>query len=253
MGVAPGIKTEFWEQKGSDFCKDLVAWTDLLISTTGTPLVNSVSYGWQGSLSQIGCMPAEWQAVDDQFMKLASMGISIIFASGDSGAACAGEKCYPSWPASSAWVTAVGGTRFVGQDATQPEMATDQFGSGGGFCSFIARGNATWQEEAVTAYLSTAQNLPPASAFTATGRGTPDVSGLGEGYQVFTGGSAPQSVGGTSASTPMFSAVVSLLNEARAQKGLKPLGFLNPFRKVIGACPGRPNPPRLPGPSAGRP
>ena len=39
----------------------------------------------------------------------------------------------------------------------------------------------------------------------------------------------PQSVGGTSASTPMFGAVVSLLNEARAQKGMKPLGFLNPF------------------------
>jgi subtilase family serine protease len=38
-----------------------------------------------------------------------------------------------------------------------------------------------------------------------------------------------QQVGGTSASTPMFAGVVSLLNEAREQKGMKRLGFLNPF------------------------
>jgi hypothetical protein len=31
MGVAPGILTEFWEQKSSDFCKDLIAWTALYV------------------------------------------------------------------------------------------------------------------------------------------------------------------------------------------------------------------------------
>ena len=36
-------------------------------------------------------------------------------------------------------------------------------------------------------------------------------------------------VGGTSASTPAFAGLVSLMNEARAQAGKKPLGFLNPF------------------------
>jgi tripeptidyl-peptidase-1 len=36
-------------------------------------------------------------------------------------------------------------------------------------------------------------------------------------------------VGGTSASTPAFAAMVSLLNEARVQKGRPPLGFLNPM------------------------
>ena len=37
------------------------------------------------------------------------------------------------------------------------------------------------------------------------------------------------SVGGTSASTPAFAAMVSLLNEARLQKGKPALGFLNPW------------------------
>merc|ERR1712028_239619 len=35
--------------------------------------------------------------------------------------------------------------------------------------------------------------------------------------------------GGTSASTPVFAGIVSLLNDARLKKGLKPLGFLNPW------------------------
>merc|ERR1719478_1338642 len=37
------------------------------------------------------------------------------------------------------------------------------------------------------------------------------------------------SIGGTSASAPAFAGIVSLLNEARAQKKKKPMGFLNPF------------------------
>lgn len=234
MGIAPGVNTEFWEEKGQDFCKDLVKWTSLLLSDTA-PSVNSVSYGWQGAMTQIQCLPNEWHTVDSNFAKLAAMGISVIFASGDSGSgeasntADAGKKLWPSWPASSVWVTAVGATRFVDQKPTEAEMATDQFGSGGGFSSMIDRSNATWQDKFVKNYLNIASKLPPAAAFTSTGRATPDVSGLGEGYQVFDGQVKPDSVGGTSASTPMFAGVVSLLNEAREQKGMKRLGFLNPF------------------------
>jgi hypothetical protein len=46
MGVAPGIATEFWEQKGDDFCKDLMNWTSSLQTAdpADVPLVNSVSY-----------------------------------------------------------------------------------------------------------------------------------------------------------------------------------------------------------------
>ena len=38
-----------------------------------------------------------------------------------------------------------------------------------------------------------------------------------------------RSVSGTSASTPAFAGMVSLINEALLQQGGKPLGFLNPF------------------------
>ncbi len=40
-------------------------------------------------------------------------------------------------------------------------------------------------------------------------------------------------VSGTSASTPAFAGVVSLLNDARLEAGKSPLGFLNPFIYLI--------------------
>jgi len=138
---------------------------------------------------------------------------------------------YPSWPASSPWVTAVGATRFVGQKVGNEEMATDQFGSGGGFSKmFSQEPNAKWQESVVASYLSTVDpsSLPPKGSFPPKGRATPDISALGEGYQVIVGGET-KSVGGTSASCPAFAAMVSLINEARLNAGKKQMGFLNPF------------------------
>ena len=89
---------------------------------------------------------------------------------------------WPSWPASSPWITAVGATRFIGQKAGNAEMASDQFGSGGGFSFQFDQTNAAWQAKATAKYLSTADQstLPPAGSYPAKGRGTPDVSALGE-------------------------------------------------------------------------
>eukprot|EP01047_Picozoa_sp_COSAG01_P070109 COSAG01_NODE_10540_length_2136_cov_1.128130_2_plen_297_part_00 len=140
------------------------------------------------------------------------------------------EMLWPSWPASSPWVTAVGATRFIGEMVGNAEKAADQFGSGGGFSRQFDQTDAQYQVTAVAKYMSTVDpsTLPPATSYAATGRGTPDVSFLGEGYQVIIGGRA-KSVGGTSATAPAFAGMVSLLNEARFRVGKKQLGFLNPF------------------------
>jgi subtilase family serine protease len=45
MGVAPGVKTEFWEWPDGDFCADLHNYSTALLAPGG-PLVNSISYGW---------------------------------------------------------------------------------------------------------------------------------------------------------------------------------------------------------------
>jgi len=312
MGAAPGVKTEFWEWPDMDFCQDLQGFTDALLKD-GAPAVMSISYGWQGDLSEVGCDAGVQATVDANWAKLAAAGRSVMISSGDSGSACASDNCnaknqrpgkkvlfgkvamnttagsadgccqtsdmldgaaftwtsapvgygqcviyssakglgradanttsggpavveadytfYPSWPASSPWVTAVGATRFVGQKVGGEEMASDQFGSGGGFSAEWDRSNATWQEDAVQAYLaqgSTLDKFPPDGSFPVGGRGTPDVSALGEGYQVYENGDVT-SVGGTSASSPAFAGFVSLLNEARIAAGKPLMGFLNPF------------------------
>ena len=238
MGLAPGIRTEFWLFPTMNFCGALHDWSSNLASQSDAPLVHSVSYGFQGNLSEwLHCQDEEMAAVDTNLAKIAAKGISILVSSGDKGSgydsdrATGSFKLWPSWPASSPWVTAVGATRFVGQRVGGEEMASDSFGSGGGFSTRFGQDpDAKWQQRAVAEYLSTveASSLPPASAFTSTGRATPDISVLGEGYQIVVGGKVC-SEGGTSASTPAFGAMVSLLNEARLQAGRPPVGFLNPF------------------------
>jgi len=49
------------------------------------------------------------------------------------------KHMWPSWPASSPWVTSVGATMFGSNDPAQPEVASEQFGSGGGFSYVTAR------------------------------------------------------------------------------------------------------------------
>merc|ERR1712183_1109122 len=85
MGNTPGLKTEFWYWGGMDFCADLKSWTTSILDEDNAPLVHSVSYGYQGDLSGMGCKSAHVQDVDTNFQKLAAKGITIIFASGDSG------------------------------------------------------------------------------------------------------------------------------------------------------------------------
>jgi subtilase family serine protease len=315
MGVAPGIKTEFWEWPDQDFCKDLLGYTGHMLNIDAPPLVNSISYGWQGDLTSVGCTNETVLAVDTNLAKLAAKGISIMISSGDSGSgytkgcvagldyldgveitgpvkehfgvpsanqcclmqgmfgtnttgwtyapggshlgpgqsgtctiyssieshtkvagsnATSGgvpitgpphESLWPSWPASSPWVTAVGATRFTNQQAGEEEVVCDQFGSGGGFSSMFSQDDAQYQVDAVAAYVAKGPTLPkwpPSGMFDPKGRATPDVAALGEGYDVWVGGHN-HSVGGTSASSPAFAGLVSLINEARLQAGKPPL------------------------------
>jgi tripeptidyl-peptidase I len=230
MGVAPGILTEYWGYQQRDFCLDLLDFTAQILDTQDAPSVFSISYGWTGKLSELGCTMNEVNAVDVNLQKLGVRGISMIIASQDNGAACGPDQCYASWPSTSPYATSVGATRFIDQDSSKPEMATDQFGSGGGFSTRFTRSNATsWQEDMVKHYLSNAKGLPPPSFFPRDGRAVPDVSALGEGYQVIINGNLNPSVGGTSAATPVFAGMVSLINEARGKAGKPKLGWLNPF------------------------
>jgi len=228
MGVAPNTTTWFISVWPFPFWHDLMQWVAILANTSDIPYVHTISYGSQGDYPS----PAYRQRLDLELQKMGARGMSIIFASGDSGSGCNGCKFYPSYPATNIYVTSVGATKFI-QGNTGPEAAVQAFGSGGGFSWLFDM--ADYQRPAVQSYFKRAAHLPPSTAYNAKGRATPDVSALGDvNFEVIVEGSVTM-VGGTSASAPAFGALITLLNQIRFQKGGKPLGFLNPWLyKVAG-------------------
>lgn len=96
MGPAVGVKTEFWEFPGQDFGADLNQWTSNLTSQPDVPIVHSVSYGWQGNLSQINVKDSDVATIDSNLAKMAALGMSVMISSGDSGSGYtppAGDSC----------------------------------------------------------------------------------------------------------------------------------------------------------------
>jgi len=198
---------------------------------TSPPWIHSVSYGEQGDYPS----DAYRSRLNQEFQKLGSRGLTIVFASGDDGAGCQGagssdepEICdctfYPSFPATCPYVLTVGATKFLAGN-TGPEGAVVAFKSGGGFSQYFPTGS--YQTSAVAGYLQSGVTMPEACAFNASGRSTPDVSALGDiHFQVINGGSKI-TVGGTSASSPSFSAILTLLNDIRLNNGESTLGFAN--------------------------
>lgn len=86
MGVAPEIETWFYSMSNFAFYSDISKWLEKLQNTAEIPWVHSISYGSQGNYPSSQFR----DAMDTHFQKLGLRGVSIIFASGDSGAGCSG-------------------------------------------------------------------------------------------------------------------------------------------------------------------
>lgn len=210
-------------------------WLSYMLSIEDPPQTISTSYG-----DDEQTVPYSYaKRVCEDFAQLGARGVSIIFASGDGGVGDgdpdpATQECYsndgrnvtefiPGFPASCPYVTAVGALQYV------PEIAANF--SGGGFSNYFPR--PSYQNSAVEAYLSKLAPGTYAGLYNPNGRAIPDVAAQGVNFQIFWDGS-PYLVAGTSASTPSFSGIVSLLNDARIANSLSPLGFLNPLVYALG-------------------
>ncbi|MGI8572462.1 MAG: S53 family peptidase [Solirubrobacteraceae bacterium] len=170
----------------------------------------------------------------------AAAGISVLAASGDKGSAdCVDNQGNPvdqlatNYPASSQWVTAVGGTNFTLNAANQISSqvvwndTTDQVDAGGGGFSAIF-------------------HRPPYQAALGTRdwRALPDVSMLadiGPGYAIYctargvAGCNGWTTVGGTSAATPLLAGGIALVDQDLRRHQRELLGFLNPLLYQIGS------------------
>ncbi|KAH8702313.1 protease S8 tripeptidyl peptidase I [Talaromyces proteolyticus] len=173
-----------------------------------------------------------------EYMKLGLMGTSIIVASGDNGtlARFPNEGCQangaqrPSFPASCPYVTSVGATQIPPNGTIHdPEIAVipDEggFTSGGGFSNIFPR--PSYQDDAVSSFLNDNTHLPKSSTYNASSRGFPDISAIG--WNIPSVSQNSSSLGfGTSASAPIFAAMINLINGERIAARKSPLGFLNP-------------------------
>ncbi|KAH9940879.1 subtilisin-like protein [Epithele typhae] len=204
-------------------------WLNFILANSTIPQTFTTSYG-----DDEQTVPEDYATeVCNLFAQLGARGSSIMFSSGDDGVGggdCLSndgtktKKFIPNFPASCPFVTTVGGTIRV-----NPEVAVSF--SGGGFSNYFSQ--PSYQSSAVSTFL-TSLGSTNAGLFNKTGRAYPDVAAQGENFQVVIGGRT-SSVGGTSASSPTFAAVISLLNDFRLSQGKSSLGFLNPLIYSTGA------------------
>ncbi|KIM92450.1 hypothetical protein PILCRDRAFT_123424, partial [Piloderma croceum F 1598] len=178
-----------------------------------------------------------------EYAKLGLMGVTVLYSSGDNGVAGNNNTCLnpdgsqsadgklfnPSFPSTCPYITSVGATQ-VNPNSTvfQPESACEQeIYSGGGFSNYFSIPN--YQKDSVQSYF---KNYPPpysktTNTYNSSGRGFPDLSANGANYVVSIQGEF-WGVFGTSASTPVVGAILTLVNDARLFAGKKPIGFINP-------------------------
>ena len=218
---------------------DVLISAEYAIEHNLAPII-SISYG----LCEADVSSVDMDAYNAEFKKASALGISVIVASGDTGAAAcdvdqdtsgtpesaASLGLAVSFPASSPFVTAVGGTEFddalgtywdANGHATSyiPEIAWNDTpiwkvlsGSGGGASTYFAKPD--WQSGTGV----------PSDTF----RDVPDIalsaSPLHDPYLICTAGSCSNGfappisqiyfVGGTSCAAPVFAGILALLNQS---------------------------------------
>jgi subtilase family serine protease len=173
---------------------------------------------------------------ESAFEVAAATGISVVAAAGDDGSStCLNQQGNPtrklsvSFPASSPFVTAVGGTN-IALNAANQIISSVVWNDGPGQAAAGGGGNSVLFGE--PSYQDAFQ--------TSTHRETPDVSMLGDlapGYEIFcTAKPQPCSaqhgwlfIGGTSAGTPLLAGGVAVADQALRQAGRSGLGFVNPL------------------------
>ena len=199
-GVAPGIHETYWLGHDSGSVMETVL-NDAANSSIG---IISNSWGSQGT----GC-PTNGN-MESSLQHGAAVGKTFYFSTGDSGASAG---C--SYPATSQYVVAVGGT-------TLNSITNETALQNGGGCS-NSEPRPSWQTGIGTP-------LTGPGAGNCTGRATPDISAnSGIGAYLYFGGHAACCTGGTSLSAPIWAAASVIWNKHNLATGRPGIGFAAPL------------------------
>ena len=221
----------------------------LQATTNGAKLPNVISVSYGTCESDVSPYTASRTLVERQLTATAALGITTVVAAGDTGSsACArgvkpsqltssDKKPQVSWPASSPWVLAVGGTNLTldagngvastgpWNDTVYPAPFNKAAGGGGGQSTFEAR---PWWQPAQSFASSKYRMVPDVAAFADESPGYPIVCSYG--VQGCPGGAQSIAfVGGTSASTPLVAGMVALWAQQARNQGLPKPGFVPPL------------------------
>jgi subtilase family serine protease len=239
--AAPGLKgVDVYESHplASDV---LQALTTPLTTPGRKPDVISASLGSCEAQAKQAIGGKNITTVESELQLAAASGISVLASSGDDGSSsCFDLQGIPearqavSFPASSPWVTGVGGTNIAvdASNALTNEVVWDsQSGAGGGGYSILFKRPA-WQNGFTTAKhrvvpdVAMLADTSPGYAIYCTAKGdcqdAPPTGPWGE-------------FGGTSAGTPLLAGGLALIDEALRKNGRQDIGLANPLFYKIAA------------------
>lgn len=206
---------------------------------TGSGFVNVVNEAIQDRVHRPSVISISWGAPEVAWPErgalimnhvvesAAALGITVLIASGDSGASegLKDGRIAPSFPASIPSATCCGGTRltasnsrYEGEAAWGPPFSKRGATGGGVSCYFPL---PAYQREMSVPLVPKLGARPGFE-----GRGIPDVAGVADpdtGYLIFVNGEWTVK-GGTSAVAPLWAALIAIINQRLGRR----VGFLNP-------------------------
>ncbi len=221
----------------------------LQATNNGIPLPNVISISYGVCEASVAPYTAAGTLFNRQAAATAALGITIVVAAGDSGSSsCAhgvpssqltgfDEQKSASWPATSPWVLAVGGTNLTltpgnailssgAWNDIEYASPYEQAAAGGGGVSTLEK--RPWWQPAIPSQ-STYRMVPDVAAFADPSPGyaivcSHEVQGCGP-----SPGQSISFVGGTSAATPLVAGMIALWDQQAKQSGLPNPGFVPPL------------------------
>lgn len=231
-GMAPAAKIVFVGAPNN--YQDLDAAMNYVVDRQVAQIVTN-SYGFPTELLPPGYV----KPFNDTLIQAAIEGIGVYFSSGDYGdnTALFGFAT-PDWPASSPWVTAVGGTSLA-VDANNSRVFETGWGTANYSCntSTLACTRTGWLYGAGggVSQLFAEPGYQKSAGLNLSGRGVPDVAALADPQMGFLVGQTQTfpdgtyydeyRIGGTSLASPIFAGLMALLD----QKDGMHHGFANPL------------------------
>ena len=215
-------------------------WVDALTTavhdTVHKPTVLSISWGY--AEGQYTWTPAAINAVNETLKAAALLGVTVCVASGDDGSAddITDGHAHVDFPASSPYALGVGGTALVA-DAARTHITSEVVWNGGSRATGDGAGGGGISEVfAVPSFQAHVAVPPSVNPGHKRGRGVPDVAAVADprtGYYVRSSGKEGVA-GGTSASAPLWAALLARVNAA----GSHPVGYITPLLYVSAGAAG---------------